>query len=75
MELPTMATTQALSSSHMLDDDDAPAAVRSPRPSLMRRFYDAMIEMQLRRAQREVDRLLGAGAYARAMRGEWPGPL
>ena len=42
-------------------------------PSAVRRFYDAMIESQSIRARREIDRVLGRGAYDRAMRGEWPG--
>jgi hypothetical protein len=66
--------THALPSSHILDDDDAPAAppARTEKPSLMRRLYDAMIEAQTRRAAREVDRMLGRGTFARAMRGELP---
>ena len=62
MELLTMAThalpLHALSSSHIAND--APAASTSLQPSLMRR------------AQREVDRILGPGALHRAFRAELP---
>ena len=72
MELLTMAT-QALPSSHILDDDedDAPAAAPA-RISPLRRLYDAVLESQMRRAQREIDRKLGPGALQRAMRAELP---
>jgi hypothetical protein len=71
MELFTMAT-HALPSRHILDDDDdAPQAAAPPaislKPSLMRRFYDGLVETQSKRAQREIDRVLGRGAYHRAM--------
>jgi hypothetical protein len=76
MELLTMAT-QALSSSALsahIDDDDEPVAApaTSTEPSLMRRVYDAFAASQMRRAQREVDRILGAGAFHRAVRAELP---
>ena len=73
-----MATTQTLSSSHILDDDFArqdlahqnlaPAA-RAAKPArrpMLRRLYDAMIESQMRRAQLELDRKLGPGTLGRA---------
>ena len=76
MELLAMAT-QALPSSALsshIDDDDEPVATlaTSSQPSLMRRVYDAFTASQMRRAQREVDRILGAGAFRRALRGELP---
>jgi hypothetical protein len=76
MELLTMAT-QALSSSALsshIDDDDEPAAftAASSQPSLMRRVYDAFTASQMRRAQREVDRILGAGSFRRAIRAQLP---
>ena len=70
--------THALPSSHILDGGDAPehasmAPARAPsRPSLLRRCFDAIAESQLRRAHREIDRVLGPGALERARRGEYP---
>jgi hypothetical protein len=75
MELFAMATTQALpSSSHIVDDEDTLFAARAPslRPSLARRVLDALIESQMRRAEREVDRILGPGALHRAFSAELP---
>lgn len=78
MELLTMAT-DALSSSalssHIADADDAAVAstpAASLQPSLMRRLYDAFTAAQMRRAQREVDRILGPGSLHRAFRAELP---
>jgi hypothetical protein len=72
MELLTMAT-HALPSSHILDDEDAPAAAHAPaRVSLLRRIYIAILVSQMRRAQREIDRKLGPGALQRALRTELP---
>jgi hypothetical protein len=78
MELLTMAT-HALSSSalssHTVDADDAPAAAApaaSLQPSLMRRLFDAFTAAQMRRAQREVDRILGPGSLHRAFRAQLP---
>lgn len=62
-----MADTHALSSSHIIDDEELPAT-RAATPvfrPLLRRFYDALIESQMRRAQLELDRKLGPGALAR----------
>jgi hypothetical protein len=42
------------------------------QPSLLRRLYDAFTAAQMRRAQREVDRILGPGALHRAFRAELP---
>ena len=76
-ELMTMAT-QALSSSALsshIDDEEETAAfatAASSQPSLMRRVYDAFTASQMRRAQREVDRVLGAGAFRRAIRAQLP---
>ena len=66
--------THALPASHILDDDDAsPATTRaSSRPSFARRFYNALIETQHRRAQREIARVLGPGVLAAAFRAELP---
>jgi hypothetical protein len=66
-ELLTMAT-HALPASHIIDEEYTPAANASAlRPSPMRRFYDAMIEMQMRRAQREIDRVLGPDGFKHAL--------
>ena len=70
--------TQALSSSALsshIDDEEETAAfapAASSQPSLMRRMYDAFTASQMRRAQREVDRLLGHGAFHRACRAPLP---
>ena len=67
-------SSHALSSPHIADDD-APVArttVSSSQPSLMRRLFDAFTAAQMRRAQREVDRILGPGSLHRAFRGEFP---
>jgi len=70
--------TQALSSSALssspIADDDAPAASAAAplKPSLLRRLYDAFTAAQMRRAQREVDRILGPGSLHRAFRAELP---
>jgi hypothetical protein len=72
MELLTMAT-HALPSSHIIDDDDAPAAAHAPsRPSFLRRLYVAILIAQTRRAHREIDRVLGPGTLQRAMRAQLP---
>jgi hypothetical protein len=74
MELLTMAT-HALSSSHALSSpivDDAPVASTQATPSLLRRLYDAFTASQMRRAQREVDRILGPGSLHRAFRAQLP---
>jgi len=63
--------SHALPASHILDDDDASAAP-SDKPSPLRRLYDAMIETQSRRAHREIERVLGPGALARALRTRLP---
>ena len=68
-------SSSALSSSHIVDADDAPVAAApatSLQPSLMRRLFDAFTAAQMRRAQREVDRILGSGALHRAFRAELP---
>jgi hypothetical protein len=67
MELLTMAT-QTLSSSHILDDDAPQATARSRKPSLMRRFYLALLIAQQRRAQRHIDRVLDGRTPAQAFR-------
>jgi hypothetical protein len=80
-ELLTMAT-HALPSSHIFEagaaseaarKDRSMATARAPsRPSLLRRCFDAIAESQMRRAEREIDRVLGPGALERARRGEYP---
>ena len=75
MELLTMAThalPSAALSSHIDDDEPVATPATSTEPSLMRRMYDAFTASQMHRAQREVDRILGAGAFRRALRGELP---
>ena len=72
-----MATTHALSSSHILTGDDAadtaPAAIASPRRrTLLRRVYDAILESQMRRAHREIARVLGPRALSEAFRAPLP---
>lgn len=63
--------THALPASHILQDD-APARTASSRLSLGRRIYNAMIEMQQRRAQREIARVLGHRTLSTAFRAELP---
>jgi hypothetical protein len=73
-ELMTMAT-DVFHASHIADDEAAPlvhARAPSGRASFMRRFYDALIETQARRARIEIDRKLGAGAFERARRMQLP---
>ena len=67
-------SSHALSSSHIADDDApvARTAVPSSQPSLMRRLFDAFTASQMRRAQREVDRILGPGSFHRALRAQLP---
>jgi hypothetical protein len=58
-----------------IDDEDiaaAPAAPALRRPSFFRRLHDAILESQMRRAQREIDRILGPGALKHASRTELP---
>ncbi len=66
--------THALPSSHILGND-APAYAPA-RPAFVRglllRLYVAVLVSQMRRAQREIDRVLGPGALQRARRGEHP---
>ena len=65
--------THALPASHIIDEEDAPATSASAlRPSPMRRFYDAMIEMQTRRAHREIDRVFGPDGFKRALGAKLP---
>jgi hypothetical protein len=78
MELLTMAHALPAASSDIVSSDidiEAPAAaVRAPAsgPTLMRRVFDAIIETQTRRAQREIDRVLGRGALETALKRERP---
>ena len=54
--------THALPSPHILDDDDVPQASPPARPrklSLMRRLYIALLIAQQRRAQQNINRVLG----------------
>lgn len=64
-----------LHSSSLIDDEDAALLRSAParqRPAVLRRLYDAILRSQMRRAQREIDRVLGPGALERVRRGEWP---
>ena len=47
----------------ILADDPPQAATpaQSLKPTLMRRFYDALVESRRLHAQREIDRVLGRG--------------
>ena len=69
MSATAMTTTQALPSSHIADDEAALFAAHAPslKPSFMRRLFDALVEAQMRRAQREVNRILGPRALERAV--------
>ena len=51
----------------ILDDDppQAAAPAHSLKPAPMRRFYDALVDMQQRRAQRDIDRVIGDGTFKR----------
>jgi hypothetical protein len=65
--------THALPSPRILDDDETAAAPALPlKPSLMRRVYDALVETQRRRAQREIDRVLGPDSTARILSTDLP---
>jgi hypothetical protein len=48
------------------------AAATKPARSFWVRFYDALLETQRQRAQREIDRKLGPGALQHAMRTTFP---
>jgi hypothetical protein len=62
--------THALPSSRITASHFAPtgAALAPSRPSLLRRLYIAILVSQMRRAQREIDRKLGPGAWDRVKR-------
>jgi hypothetical protein len=69
--------THTLPASHIADHEDAepafaPSSAVSARPTFLRRFFDALQQSQMRRAQREIDRVLGPGALERAFRAELP---
>jgi len=49
--------THALPSPHILDDAAPEAATLARKPALLRRLYDAILQSQMRRAQREIDRI------------------
>jgi hypothetical protein len=62
---------------HVLPEQTAPAvakpvATAKPARSFWIRFYDALLETQRQRAQREIDRKLGPGALQRAIRTTFP---
>jgi hypothetical protein len=71
-ELLTMAT-HALPSPHILDDDapEATTLARIPKTQTtwLRRLHHAILQSQMRRAEREIDRILGPGALSRIQRG------
>ena len=58
--------SQALSSAGMTGDGAPIAAVpaRALKPSLLRRLFDAMVQSQTRRAEREIARFLAPDALA-----------
>lgn len=69
-----LSPSRALST-HVVDADDAPTARTSAlslQPSLMRRMFDAFTTSQMRRAQREVDRILGPGSFHRTLPSQRP---
>lgn len=63
---------------HVLPEQAVPAAAKrvataaKPARSFWIRLYDALLETQRQRAQREIDRKLGPGALQRAMRTTLP---
>jgi hypothetical protein len=63
---------------HVLSEQAAPASARpvataaKPARSFWVRLYDALLETQRQRAQREIDRKLGPGALQHAMRTTFP---
>jgi hypothetical protein len=65
--------THALRSSHLTAShigNDTGVALAPSRPSLLRRLYIAILVSQMRRAQREIDRKLGPGAWDRVNRAD-----
>ena len=73
-ELLTMATqTLPLPRARILDDvPQIPAHAASRGPSMLHRVFDAFAASQQRRARREVDRVLGPGAFERACAEAFP---
>ncbi len=59
--------TQALPSSHILDDEH-PRVAQARKPALLQRLFDAMVESQTRRAMRDIERVLGHGGLERLQR-------
>lgn len=61
--------THALPASRIFDEvaPQAPPHARrtSQRITLLRRLYNAILQSQMRRAQRDIDRVLGHGALRR----------
>jgi hypothetical protein len=64
--------------SHVISEQTIPAtaqpvaAATKPARSFWVRFYDALLETQRQRAQREIDRKLGPGALQHAIRTTFP---
>jgi hypothetical protein len=71
-ELLSMANTHALPLSHIVDDEDTSVRTPARGRTMLRALYDTLLETQRRRAQREIDRVLGPGALARAFATELP---
>jgi hypothetical protein len=65
--------THALPSPHILDDDAPEAATLARMPknqtTWLRRLHHAILQSQMRRVEREIDRILGPGALSRIHRG------
>ena len=67
--------THALPSSRIIASTTTrppPRRCAPSRPSLLRRLYIAFLVSQMRRAQREIDRILGPRRSHRAHRAELP---
>jgi hypothetical protein len=63
-------TASHITSSHTADNTGV--ALTPSRPSLLRRLYIAILVSQMRRAQSEIDRKLGPGAWDRVKHTEPP---
>lgn len=59
----TALPAQILPASEIADDTVAATAL-APRPSLMRRLFEAIVESQTKRAEREIARVLGPDGLA-----------
>lgn len=57
--------THALPASHIVDDGHTPAAAPSRKASVLRRIYIAILISRMRRAQRDIDRVIEPRAKQR----------